>query len=241
MQAQPPPAPQGTTVRRVVADARVDVLLEAFASGAVEPGSGAFAALSAATGAALVATVARRTLRSAAPGSTPRMQEIADEADAARPVLLSLADRDAEANHAVMDAYRALRAEPDPAPPDAPGTDSDHDARMSRLHVVQEALENAVDVQLDLARRAVFLTGLAEEATLGGDPNAAAEGVSAAAALHAAAVAALATVELNAFAIVDDERRAELTDTCSSLRARAAQMLDGAREAFTRHVSVAAG
>jgi len=237
------PDDHGTTVRRVVADAQVEVLLDAFASGAVEPGSGAFAALSAATGAALVATVARRTLRSAAPSSTPRMQEIAEEADAARPVLLSLADRDAEANHAVMDAYRALRAEPDPAPPDAPGTgtDSSHDARMTRLHVVQEALENAVDVQLDLARRAVFLTGLAEEATAEGDPNAAAEGVSAAAALHAAAVAALATVELNAFAIVDDERRAELTDTCRSLRARAAQMLDGAREAFTRHVTVAAG
>ena len=216
-------------VRRVLADERVDVLLEAFASGAVEPGSGAFAALSAATGAALVATVARRSLRSVEAGVASRMHEIAGEADAARPVLLSLADRDAEAHRAVMEAYHALRAEPDDG----------LDARTARLHVVQEALEDAVDVQLDLARRAVFLTGLAEEATAGGDPNAVAEGVSAAAALHAAAVAALATVELNAFAIVDDGRRAELTDTCESLRARATQMLDDARGAFVRRVSVA--
>ena len=48
---------------RAMAGERVDGWLDALASGTSEPGSGAFAALSAAAGAALVTSVAQQTLR----------------------------------------------------------------------------------------------------------------------------------------------------------------------------------
>jgi methenyltetrahydrofolate cyclohydrolase len=215
-----------TVARRVVAGEQVDALLEAVASGATEPGSGsgAFAALSAATGAALVTAVARHTLKRLASDDPDgaRLMEIADEADAARPALLAWADRDAEIHRRLTLAAR-LPQETD-------------EERTERLVSLQSVLENAVDVQLDLARRAVLLAGLAEEVSAAADPNAAADGLGAVAALHAAAVAALANVELNAFAIVDPERRDELTATCDALGARASNMLDDAHAAFGSRV-----
>jgi len=206
--------------RRVVAGERVDSLLEALASGATEPASGAFAALAAASGAALVTAVARRTLRRLADDDphTARLEEIAAEADATRPALLASADRDAELQHELALAARMRQ-------------DSEK-RRTARLVTLQSVLEDAVDVQLDLARRSVLLAGLAEEATSVADPNAAADGLAAVAALHAAAVAALATVELNAFAIVDPARRDELTATCAALGERATSMLGDARAGF---------
>lgn len=206
--------------RRVVAGEQVDSLLDALASGTTEPASGAFAALAAASGAALVTAVARRTLRRLADDDphVARFTEIAAEADAARPTLLASADRDAELQHELGVAARMRQ-------------DSEK-RRTARLVTLQSVLEDAVDVHLDLARRSVLLAGLAEEATSVADPNAAADGLAAVAALHAAAVAALATVELNAFAIVDPARRDELTATCAALGERAASMLDDARAAF---------
>jgi formiminotetrahydrofolate cyclodeaminase len=210
--------------RRVVAGEQVDTLLDALASGATEPGSGAFAALAAASGAALVTAVSHRTLRhrDADDPGTMRLTAIADEADAARPVLLASADRDAEVLHELAIAARM--------PQDT------EDQRTARLVTLQSVLEDAVDVQLDLARRSVLLAGLAEEAMTASDPNAAADGLAAVAALHAAAVAALANVAMNAFAIVDPGRRDELTATCAALGDRAATMLDDARTAFEGRV-----
>lgn len=209
-----------TAARRVVAGEQVDALLDAMASGSTDPGSGAFAALAASAGAALVTAVAQRSLRrrSADDPTTARLTEIADDADAARPSLLASADRDAEIQHELLVAARMPQ--------------ETEEQRTARLVTLQSVLEDAVDVQLDLARRAVLLAGLAEEATAASDPNVAADGLAATAALHAAAVAALANVELNAFAIVDPDRRDELTATCGALGERAARMLDDARAAF---------
>lgn len=213
-----------TAARRVVAGEQVDALLDDLASGSTEPGSGAFAALSAAAGASLTTAVAQRTLRrlDADDEPTRRLGEIADEADAARPVLFALADRNAEVHGELALAARMPQ-----------GSD---EQRTARLITLQTVLEDAVDVQLDLARRSVLLAGLAEEATVASDPNAAADGLAAVAALHAATLAAVANVELNAFAIADAARRAELTETCTALGDRAARMLDGARGAFDRRV-----
>jgi formiminotetrahydrofolate cyclodeaminase len=108
--------------------------------------------------------------------------------------------------------------------------------RTERLVMLQSVLEDAVDVQLDLARRAVLLASLAEETSAAADPNVAADGLGAVAALHAAAVAALANVELNAFAIVDPARRDELTATCRALGDRATHMLRDARASFESRV-----
>jgi methenyltetrahydrofolate cyclohydrolase len=213
-----------TAPRRVVAGEQVDALLEALASGSTEPGSGAFAALSAASGAALVTAVAQHTLRRLDAGDATRIRlvEIADEADDARPVLLALADRHAAVQHELTQAARM--------PQD---TDSERTARLVEL---QSVLEGTVDAHLELARRSVLLAGLAEEAAISSDTNAAADGLAAVAALHAAAIASLANVELNAFAIADPVRRDELAETCAALGERAARMLEDARGAFATSV-----
>ena len=212
------------TDARAMAGERVDGWLEALASGTSEPGSGAFAALSAAAGAALVTSVAQQTLRrmSADDVAVTRLAEIADESDAARPALLGAADRDADVQHELALAARMPHGS--------------EEQRTARLVTLQSVLEDAVDVQLDLARRSVLLAGLAEEAAAAADPNVAADGLAAVAALHAAAVAALANVELNSFAIADPERRDELTATCDALGERAGRMLQDAHAAFEGRV-----
>ena len=195
--------------------------LELLASDAATPGGGAYAALSAAAGAALIGMTARLTVRKKDFADVAeRMQQLIAEADDARGVLLHLADRDADAFDRVMAAYRMPR-------------DTD-DERASRLHELQAALEGAAEVPLDVARRSVYLMGLAEEATTSGNPNAASDGMCAAAALHAATIAALANVQINAFAFVDETRRGELVDDVGRLRGRADGLLQQVEEAF-RH------
>jgi formiminotetrahydrofolate cyclodeaminase len=213
------------TNRRVVAGERIDTWLAMVASEAAEPGSGAVAALVAACGGALVAAAARRTLRRSGAGDrAERLRAIVDEADAARDVLLGLADRDAETFEAAVEAYRLPH-----------GTD---DERAERLHVLQGALAEAVDVQLDLARRGVYLLGVADETIRLADPNAAGDALGGAASLHAGALAALANAELNAFAIVDADRRAELGETCAALRERAGALLEAAHRSFAARTTL---
>lgn len=193
--------------------------LGALASEAPTPGGGAVAAISAAVGAALVAMVGRLTVRKAGfEEVAPRMEEIISEADRERFGLLAMADRDAEAFDDVMAAYRMAR-------------DTD-DEKAARLHALQAALERAAEIPLTVARRAVYLMGLAEETITNGNPNAASDGFSAAATLHAATLSALANVQINAFAFVDAARRAELIDDCRRLRDRADQVLADADESF---------
>lgn len=198
--------------------------LEELASESPTPGGGSAAAISAAAGAALVAMVGRLTARKEGFESVARrMDEIVAEADRDRVGLLALADRDVEAFDGVMSAFRMPRS-----------TDEE---RVARLHALQAALESAAEVPLMVARRAVYLMGLAEEAVANGNPNAASDGLSAAAVLHAATLSALANVQINAFAFVDQTRRAELMDDCRHLRDRADQVLADAEEAFAARVS----
>jgi formiminotetrahydrofolate cyclodeaminase len=88
-----------------------------------------------------------------------------------------------------------------------------------------------------VARRAVYVMGLAEEATTVGNPNAASDGLSGAAALYAATLAALANVRINAFAFVDPARKDELLEDCARLRERANAVLADVEAAFTTQVS----
>ena len=208
----------------VMAEERIEGWLDELASGTSESGSGAFAALAAAAGAALVTSVVQQTLRRLAgdDAAAARLIEIADASEAARPSLLGAADRDAAVQHDLALAARMPHGS--------------EDERTARLVTLQSVLEDAVDVQLDLARRSVLLAGLAEEATAVADPNVAADGLAAVAALHAAAVAAVANVALNAFAIADAERRDELAATCDALGERAARMLADAHAAFESRV-----
>jgi formiminotetrahydrofolate cyclodeaminase len=202
----------------------IDEWLAGLASERATPGGGAFAALSAAAGSALVAMVGRLTVgKERYADAAPRMAEIVETCDLAWAELLELADRDAEAFDAVMAAYRMPK--------------ETAEEQQARLTALQAGLEGAAEVPLQVARRAVFVMGLAVEATTIGNPNAASDGLSGAAGLFAATLAALANVRINAFAFVDPTRKDELLDDCDRLRDRAVGLLADAEEAFTARVS----
>ena len=168
-------------------DMTVDRFLDAMASKHATPGGGAAAAIAGATGAALIAMVGRLTLGK--PGFEDleeRMLALVDRADAARAEFLALGDRDAESFEAVMSAFRMLKE-----------TDVE---KASRAEAIQRGLEHAAGVPLEIARRAVDIMELAEDATAMGNPNAASDGMSAAGMLLGAVIAARANVEINAAA-----------------------------------------
>ena len=203
---------------------RIDAWLDALASASATPGGGAFAALSAAAGASLVAMVCRLTIgKERFADVEARMSAVAAECDEELAGFLRLADEDAAAFDRVMAAYKLPRA-----------TEQD---TIQRLHALQEALAGAAEVPLMVARRAVYVMGLAGEVTSIGNPNAASDGLSGAAALFGGAVAALSNVRINAFAFTDAQRREELLEDCRRLRERADALLADAEEAFAARTS----
>jgi formiminotetrahydrofolate cyclodeaminase len=207
------------TVDVPLAGQRLQRFLDELASDAPTPGGGAWAGVAAAAGAALIAMVARLPLKKKGYEEVAgRMAAIAEECDEERHILMGLADRDAAAYRDVMAAYKL--------PKDTP--EQEH----TRSFTLQRALEAAADVPLEVARRSVYLMGLAEEAIHTGNPNAASDAYSAAAALHAAALSALANVDINAITFVDKTRQRELSDSSSSLRNRAQSILRDVGEAF---------
>jgi formiminotetrahydrofolate cyclodeaminase len=207
-----PSLPQPTIAVDVpLAGQRLQRFLDELASDAATPGGGAWAGIAAACGAALIAMVARLTLKKKGfEEVAARMAAIAEECDEERHILMGLADRDAAAYRDVMAAYKL----PKETPP-------------------QEHIRAfTADVPLEVARRSVYLMGLAAETIHTGNPNAASDAYSAAAALHAAAVSALANVDINAITFVDKTRQRELSDSASSLRNRAQSILREVGDAF---------
>jgi len=201
------------------AGSRVGVYLEELASDQPTPGGGAWAAVSAAAGAALVSMVARLTIKKKGFESVvDRMRAIADECDDERYTLLALADRDAEVYRDVMAAYKLPKNTPE--------------EQHTWSTTLQRSLERAADIPLEVARRAVYLMALAEETLTSGNPNAASDALSAATSLHAAALSALANVDINAITFIDKTRQQELADSANSLRHRAQSLLRDVSEAF---------
>ncbi len=202
----------------------VDAFLERMASNDPTPGGGAAAAVAGATGAALISMVARLTQgRAGFEDLQERMDAMVERGDRARAELLELGDRDAAAFEAVMTAFRLPK-----------GTDVE---RAERTAAIQRALEGAAAAPLEIARRAVDLMELAEDATAMGNPNAASDGMSAAAVLYASVLAAKANVEINAASIEDEARRRALLDEVTGIRKRADVLLEQCREAFGLRLS----
>jgi formiminotetrahydrofolate cyclodeaminase len=202
----------------------VDAFLEGMGSKDPTPGGGAAAAVAGATGAALISMVARLTQgRVGFEDLQERMNAMVERAEGARVELLELGDRDAEAFEAVMAAFRLPKE-----------TDVE---RAERTTAIQRALEGAAAAPLEIARRAVDLMELAEDATAMGNPNAASDGMSAAAMLYASVLAAKANVEINAASLQDDARRRALLDEVTGIRSRAEVLLEQCREAFGLRLS----
>lgn len=201
------------------AGSRIGSFMDDLASETPTPGGGAWAAVSAAAGAALIAMVARLTLKKKGfEEVADRMRQVADECDDERHVLLGLADRDAEAYREVIAAYKLPKTTPE--------------EQHAWSVTLQKALERAADIPLEVARRSVYLMALAEETLTSGNPNAASDALSAATSLHAAALAALANVDINAITFIDKTRQQELSESANSLRHRAQSILRDVSEAF---------
>lgn len=197
----------------------VEAFLERLASSEATPGGGAAAALSGATGAALVAMVARLTAgKEDFAAVDDRMRAAEREADEARERFLELADRDVAAFDAVMAAFRLPKEE------------------QGRAVEIQRALTGAAEEPLEIARLAVRLIHVAAEVTESGDPQAASDGLSAAHALAAAVGGAAANVVINAASLKDTARAEALRAEVAELRARSAELLHRADEAFARRV-----
>lgn len=207
-----------------MSDARIGAMtiegfLEAMGSADPTPGGGAAAAIAGATGASLIAMVGRLTLGK--PGFADleeRMQALVERADEARTDFLDLADRDAQAFEEVMSAFRMPK-----------GSEVE---KASRGQAIQLGLEHAAGAPLEIARRAVDLMELAEDATALGNPNAASDGMTAAGLLLAAVIGARANVEINASSLKDESRRDALVDEVAGIRERAGELLEQCRTAF---------
>ena len=200
-------------------DLTVAGYLERLGSDAPTPGGGAAGAISGATGAALIAMVGRLTVDKAGfEGVVERMRVLVERADAARAGFLDLADRDAHAFDGVMAAFKMPK-----------GTDQE---TATRSAAIQAGYERAASVPLEIARAAVELMKLADEATAEGNPRAASDGLSAAALLHTAALCAIANVEINAASLKDEGARAALLDEVDGLRERAERSIRESETAF---------
>ena len=148
--------------------------LEVLGSDAPTPGGGAAGAIAGATGAALIAMVGRLTVgKKGFEDLDDRMRALVESADAARTAFLELADRDAHAFDGVMIAFKMPKE-----------TDEEKAARSA---AIQAGYEQAASVPMEIARAAVDLMELAEDATAMGNPQAASDGVSGAAHLYCAA------------------------------------------------------
>jgi formiminotetrahydrofolate cyclodeaminase len=198
--------------------------LEELASDAPTPGGGPAAAVVAATGAALISMVGRLTIgREQFAEVEPRMREIVARADDERGRFLELAGRDEEVFEGFMAALRMAR--------------DTEEQKLSRAASIQAASVAAADVPLEIAQRAVGSMELAREVAAAGNPQAASDGACAAACLHAAAHAALASVRINAASMADEATRSRYLAEARELKGNAGRLLAEADDAFSSRLS----
>jgi methenyltetrahydrofolate cyclohydrolase len=171
------------------------------------PGGGGAAAVSCALAAGLVAMAARFS-----DAQFLAAADVARQADQLRERAAGLADQDATAYQAVLDAYRLPR-----------DGDGDGDGGGERRRRIEAALRGAAEVPLEIAEIAAQVAGLAADVAAGGNPNLRGDTVTAAHLAAASARSAAALVDINA----DLGRLAgDLSRRAASAVAAAAQAAD---------------
>jgi formiminotetrahydrofolate cyclodeaminase len=180
-------------------------LVERLATRDAVPGGGSAAALAGAMGAALVRMVVELTLGRGASDSADEVGRIGSAATTWQSELLNLADLDANAYTAVVEARRLPR-----------GTELEAQARDVQ---VAAAMREATRAPLHTMRAATAVLELAEQLAPLGTPHAITDvGVGAALAGTAVRSAAL-NVRVNVPYVTDDELRAEATAALAGLPA----------------------
>ena len=140
-------------------DLRLRDLLDRFASTEPTPGGGSAAALSGATGAALVAMVcAMPKTRTGAPEERGRLDTALGWAREASSRLRALVDEDSAAFDAVMAAYRLPKT-----------TDEE---KAQRKGAIARAMATATQVPVETAEACLVVMRAAVEAARNGNPNA---------------------------------------------------------------------
>ncbi len=168
----------------------VETFLEELASAAPAPGGGSAAAMAGATGAALVAMVARLTIgRKNYQDVSAAFEAILPRADAMRAALLKLIDEDANSYARVMDAYQLPK-----------NTDAEKETRTA---AIQTALKGATETPLRVAQHCAQVLEMSEFACARGNKNAASDAGAGALMAEAGLRAALLNVEINLGSIQD--------------------------------------
>ncbi|BAS26125.1 glutamate formiminotransferase [Limnochorda pilosa] len=195
----------------------LEQFLEVLASEAPAPGGGSAAAVAGGMAAALVAMVARLSQGKRFAEVAEEMVRVAQEADALRRRLETLAEADTEAFRQVMAAYRLPKE-----------TEAE---KRTRRQAIARALERAGRIPLETARAALELLPLATAVGERGNGSSASDAAAAAHLLGAAVEGALLNVEINAASLkrmadVDAARSGEeLAGAVVELRGRLNAML----------------
>lgn len=172
------------------------------------PGGGGASAVTAALAAGLVAMAARFSA-----AQLPGAGDTAAQADRLRRRVAGLADEDATAYQAVLDAYALPRA------------------AAGRRERIRDALHGAAAVPLEIAEVAAQVGQLATGVAAGGNPNLRGDAVTAAYLAEASARSAAALVDINA----------RLGGLPADLPERAARAVAAAHAAATQASTQAAG
>jgi glutamate formiminotransferase/formiminotetrahydrofolate cyclodeaminase len=184
-------------------------LLEALSADTPTPGGGSAAAYSGAMGAALVIMVARLTIgKKKYAGAQDAMQGILLKAEQLQAELLEDVSKDAAAFEAVMAAYRL--------PKDT------LEEQSQRQDAIQAATLAAAQAPLQVARKAVQVLSLAEQAVALGNVNAISDGAVGAALASAALTGAGYNVRINLPGLHDRQAAAALLAELAELERQAA-------------------
>lgn len=174
----------------MLANDKITEYLDKAAAGTAVPGGGSVAALNAALAAGLTEMVANLTIgKKKYAAVEAEMTALVEKASQLREKLTAAIDRDADAYTEVMEAYRLAKT-----------TDEEKALRKQK---VQKATKHAALVPLEVARDALAVIGLASQAILKGNKNAASDGAVAAMNARTAALAAIYNVRINLGSIDD--------------------------------------
>ncbi|MGI6616323.1 MAG: cyclodeaminase/cyclohydrolase family protein [Dethiobacteria bacterium] len=183
--------------------------LDQLASGLPAPGGGSASALAGSLGAALAAMVARFT--ASRKDSMELEQQIEQNLQASlrlQRLLQEDVDRDTAAYNGVVAAYRMPR--------------ESEAERAARTGAIQESLQEATRLPLQVAQRSLEVLALACWALTEGNPNTWSDAVVAALMAQSGIEGALANVAINLKGIKDDTFKEEMTDRAKAIRREAA-------------------
>jgi methenyltetrahydrofolate cyclohydrolase len=203
----------------LIRDEKVGDFLDRLADRVPAPGGGAVAALHAAHGAALLGMVARYTTGEKYAEHQVTIGRIITEVDELRGIALRLAEADADAFTAVVDAYALPKS-----------TDEDKGARAA---AIAQALINAAWPPAQVIRLAAMVADLAEALAAIGNRNVISDVAAAAEAARAAAATARVNVEINLVSITDEQASLQMiaeTDKADDIIARCEKVTAAVRE-----------